>query len=103
MAWTNGRTRTSDPRHKQWRAAVLRNADGRCQINGPTCTGRADQADHIVPVAEGGAEHDVSNGQGACTACHDVKTAAEAARGLRRHYRRAKRAPEVHPALRDPS
>ena len=44
----------------------------------------ATQRDHIVPLAEGGADDD-SNTQGLCKACHDVKSKAEAARGTRRH------------------
>ena len=43
----------------------------------------ATQRDHIKPLAEGGTD-DASNVQGLCAACHDAKTKAEAARGVRR-------------------
>ena len=36
--------------------------------------------DHILPVSEGGTD-DMSNLQTLCKACHDIKTAAESARG----------------------
>ena len=37
-------------------------------------------ADHIVPVAEGGGECDLSNYQTLCIMCHKKKTAAQAAK-----------------------
>ena len=43
----------------------------------------ATQRDHIVPLSEGGAD-DASNEQGLCAECHEVKSKAEAARGVRR-------------------
>lgn len=97
MAWSKGPTRTSTAAHKVWAGAVLKQAEGRCQIKGPRCTGVAVHADHITSVTEGGAEHDVRNGQGACQACHDEKTAAETARGRNRHYGKAKHPVERHP------
>jgi 5-methylcytosine-specific restriction enzyme A len=39
--------------------------------------------DHIVPLAEGGADVE-SNTQALCQACSDLKTAEEARRGVRR-------------------
>jgi len=39
--------------------------------------------DHITPRAEGGTDAD-SNLQWLCNPCHDTKTKAEAARGIRR-------------------
>ena len=81
--WPGG-TRASTTAHKAWRKRVLAKARGVCQIRGPGCTVRALEADHIIPIAEGGAEHDDSNGQAVCVACHRAKTQAEAARGRRR-------------------
>lgn len=43
-------------------------------------------ADHIIPKAEQGTD-ERSNYQGLCKPCHRVKTAAEAARGVRRSPR----------------
>jgi 5-methylcytosine-specific restriction endonuclease McrA len=43
----------------------------------------ATQRDHVIPLSEGGADDD-SNTQALCEACHEVKSKAEAARGVRR-------------------
>lgn len=99
MAWGAGRPQSHTAQHRAWARAVKRAARGRCQINGPRCTGVAVHADHIIPVAEGGAEYDLSNGQGACEPCHDEKTRQEAARGRQRYYGAARRPPEPHPGL----
>lgn len=42
----------------------------------------ATQRDHIVPLAEGGAD-DETNEQGLCDDCHEAKSLAEALRGRR--------------------
>jgi 5-methylcytosine-specific restriction protein A len=97
MAWARGQTRSSTAAHKAWARAVLAAAKGRCQIQGPRCSGVAVLADHITPVGEGGAEHDVRNGQGACQPCHDEKTARETARGRSRYYGKAKYPKEQRP------
>ena len=41
--------------------------------------------DHVIPLAEGG-EDSSNNEQGLCVACHEVKTKAESARGIRRAW-----------------
>lgn len=41
--------------------------------------------DHIVPLAEGGADAS-HNEQALCVACHDLKSAAETARGIARSH-----------------
>ena len=87
MAWRSGPSRTSSVEHRRWREAVLRRDRFVCRLRLPGCTGRATEADHVVPVAEGGACYDPANGQGACASCHAVKTAAEAARGRSRRSR----------------
>ena len=79
---SSGRRNTSE--EKAWRAAVLRRAEGVCEIRGPHCTHRATEADHIVNLARGGAPLDLSNGQAACSTCHREKTLREAAEGRRR-------------------
>ncbi|MFD1709078.1 HNH endonuclease [Ottowia sp. GY511] len=43
----------------------------------------ATERDHIVPLAEGGADDD-TNVQGLCHACHEEKRKAESTRGQRR-------------------
>lgn len=81
--WT-GRSHATGAGHTQWRKTVLSRAKGMCEIRGPGCTHRATEADHRVPVAEGGARYDPNNGQAACTPCHKAKTQQEAARGRSR-------------------
>lgn len=100
--WKNGgSSRTSTAAHRKWRAQVLKDSGGRCQIKGPRCQGVAVFADHKVPVAEGGAEYDPSNGQGACEPCHKAKTLEEAARGRARMYKpKRRRGTGKHPGLR---
>lgn len=94
MPWSN-----DQPRSRTWAAEVKRNAGGRCQIQLPGCTGRADVADHIIPIAEGGAVDDVANGQGACNHCHKIKTTQEAARGRARVNAKRRHPVERHPGL----
>ena len=56
---------------------------GKCAICGvvaPNMSGRHWQADHMVPVAEGGGSCDLSNLRTLCTDCHKGETAALAAR-----------------------
>lgn len=101
MAWSRRAGRA--PGHQAWRRAVLDRDAHTCQIRGPRCTGRATEADHVIPVAEGGPEFDPANGQAACPDCHKAKTAAEAARGRARAAAarpKARREPERHPGLR---
>lgn len=87
VGWGYGTSRTSTAAHKAWRKNVLDACGWRCQIRGVGCLGEATHADHITPLAEGGAEFDLANGQGACPACHARKTSAEAARGRARRLR----------------
>jgi 5-methylcytosine-specific restriction protein A len=83
--WAYGTDRTSTPLHREWRSAVLQRCGGRCQIRGPKCTTTATEADHIIPVAEGGT-YTLSNGQGTCHTCHQAKTRDEARRGRQRAF-----------------
>ncbi|MDO8308575.1 MAG: HNH endonuclease signature motif containing protein [Actinomycetota bacterium] len=70
--------RTGSAAHKAWRKAVLDRDHWRCRIRGARCTGKGIHADHIVPVAWGGPEFDLDNGQAACPTCHAEKTQDEA-------------------------
>lgn len=46
------------------------------------------ELDHIIPIFEGGSARSLDNLGLACTACHEVKSKAEAARAnARRHHR----------------
>lgn len=85
IGWSpRGAERTGTAAHKRWRLAVLERAGWQCEIRGPRCQGRATDADHKIPLSQGGAEYDVDNGQAACTTCHRQKTSREAAEGRRR-------------------
>jgi 5-methylcytosine-specific restriction protein A len=79
------------------RKQIMDRDNWQCQIKGPTCLGKATEADHRINHAEGGTD-DASNGQAVCTACHDAKTKQERQRGLakRSRYRGAMR----HPGMR---
>ena len=70
-----------------------------CQLNLPGCTIRSTQADHIIPMAEGGT-HDPDNLRGVCKPCQDTKAKEEAARGRARWQATRptrRRKPEPHP------
>lgn len=77
---TKGASRTGTTEHKVWRKAVLDRDHWRCQTRGPGCEGRATQADHIIPVAEGG-QSTLANGAAICADCHKKKSRAESVRG----------------------
>ena len=79
---------------RRLRARVLARDQGRCQIGGPDCRGVAVEVDHVVPVSEGGLD-ELDNLQSVCSACHSVKTQAEAQRARRKFSRR--RAPAPRP------
>ena len=67
--------------HRRWRRLVL--------LRDPICVDPfgvhrergeivpATVADHVVPIAQGGARFDLENGQGLCASCHGRKTAGE--------------------------
>ena len=78
------------------RLAILARDRNQCQLAYAGCTGWATDADHIIPVFEGG-DDEMANGQAACPACHKIKTQAEAARARRR---RTHRSTPRHPGLR---
>lgn len=78
------------------RLRILRRDAYRCQLGYAGCIGAATDADHIIPVFEGGTD-DPTNGQAACKPCHSIKTQAEATRARRRRDRRPV---GRHPGLR---
>lgn len=63
-----------------WKRTVRRilNRDGhRCQIRYVgLCIGLAGEVDHIIPVSQGGGDHD-ANLRAACGPCHKAKTSDE--------------------------
>lgn len=48
-----------------------------CQRKTPPVVTVATIADHVTPLAKGGAAHDIANLQPVCKPCHDRKTAED--------------------------
>ena len=69
----------TDKRHRAWRLAVLTRDAWQCRHCGVICgpPGPPPQADHVVPVSNGGERYDVDNGQTLCIRCHGRKTRRE--------------------------
>lgn len=71
-----------DKAHRAWRQAVLTRDAWTCRDCGRVCSDKREaQADHIVPIRQGGERYDVSNGQTLCIACHGRKTQRENHKG----------------------
>jgi 5-methylcytosine-specific restriction endonuclease McrA len=64
-----------DKAHRAWRQAVLTKCNWQCVDCGTVATDL--HADHVVPIAQGGARYDVANGQARCVRCHGRKTRQE--------------------------
>ncbi|MGK2382442.1 HNH endonuclease [Gordonia tangerina] len=95
MVWVNGgASRTSSPQWRKIRRRLIAE-DNRCALCGADGREVLLEADHIVPVAQGG-DDSLGNARLLCQPCHRPKTAREAAYG--RHGRRT-RAPRQHPGL----
>lgn len=52
------------------RLQVLARDAHQCQIRLTGCTGRAEQVDHVIPLAEGGARLDPDNLRSSCRWCN---------------------------------
>ncbi|TXG88253.1 HNH endonuclease [Rhodococcus rhodnii] len=99
---SGGPSRTGTTEHRRWARQVKARDRWRCRrcgFQGSATAKPADvEADHVIPIAEGGAEFDLANGQTLCRRCHRAKTEAEAARG--RAARSPRRPRPVHPSRR---
>lgn len=62
------------PEHRDWSAAVIARAKGKCQGCGER---KRLIADHIREIRDGGDPLDLNNGQALCWSCHTAKTARE--------------------------
>lgn len=63
--------------HRKWRALILAR-DIFCQECMKHGTHRqATEADHVIPIVQGGSRFDENNGQGLCKSCHSAKTSRE--------------------------
>ena len=59
---------------------------GECGTHTGPCKHPSTEADHILPIADGGSRTDLSNGRGLCHHCHDYITRAQ--NSARRRKRR---------------
>jgi 5-methylcytosine-specific restriction enzyme A len=88
MPWPSDREsqrRSSTTYGAAWRRArdqCLHRAGWQCQIRLDGCQGAASQADHIIPVSQGG-KHEQGNLRAACRSCH-AKVTAQQGGGYRR-------------------
>lgn len=92
MAWETSNRRNRLPR--DWEARrriVIARDNGRCQafIGGVQCTSEGTEVDHV----HAGDNHDLTNLQLLCKACHAWKTRGEATAGLRARQLKAKTKP----------
>lgn len=70
--------RTSNHKWRKFRKRMLRRDGWLCvQCKSLGRIRAADQLDHIVPIAQGGAEFSPINVQSLCKQCHHAKTLAE--------------------------
>lgn len=90
MSWGQGRNAAKAKR-------VLRRDAHTCY----QCGNQAHEADHITPLAEGGAD-DETNMAAICRQCHRVKTQAEASRGKARRQALRYRTRLPHPGMKTP-
>jgi 5-methylcytosine-specific restriction endonuclease McrA len=58
-------------RWKETRLRILKRDLWRCHWQGPGCRETANEADHVVPVGQGGAKWDESNLVAACGVCNN--------------------------------
>ena len=67
-----------DKRHRAWRQAVLIRDAWQCRDCGRICANKREaQADHILPIAQGGERYAIDNGQCLCHSYHSRKTRRE--------------------------
>lgn len=60
--------------------AVFQRDGNECQIKGPMCNGRAEEIDHIVPVAEDASRLlDVDNLRASCAPCNGGRISGKTA------------------------
>lgn len=67
---TNDGSFTGTAQWRRIRREVLERDEYRCRVHGPHCKVDANEVDHIVPVADGGALFDRSNLRAACKDCN---------------------------------
>ena len=65
-AWEGG----SDTRWRRFRLTILDRDKGLCTLQLKGCTGRAEHAHHIQPLARGGDKYDPNNCASSCAHCN---------------------------------
>ena len=65
-AWAKG----SDTRWRAFRLTILGRDRYLCTLRLDGCTGRAEEVDHIQPLARGGAKYDPLNCRASCAWCN---------------------------------
>ena len=87
------------PEFKSWQVRFILNRDhGVCHVCGQP---GADQADHVIPLAEGGANHTDNGAAIHAEPCHKNKTQDESRRGYERHRAQFRLPPDPHPFDRE--
>ena len=81
---TSNRKSLSGSKQAKRRLYILRRDHGICHVCGE---GGSDQADHIIPLAEGGPDTTQNMGAIHAKPCHEHKTLEEARRGRERALR----------------
>lgn len=83
------------PEFKPWQVKfILRRDRFICYV----CGGEgADQADHVIPIAEGGPNHTDNGAAIHAEPCHRLKTQQESRRGSERRRAQLRLPPEPHP------
>lgn len=74
----NGRALSGSDR-RRWHNLIIK-ADTVCE----QCGAQATEADHRIPISEGGAHFDPANGTALCRECHAQKTQLEQSRRTRK-------------------
>jgi len=69
--------RTNPTLWRALRAEMFIHSKGRCRICGILLGLDSMQLDHIIPLADGGKQHDKYNLQCLCSCCHISKTSKE--------------------------
>ena len=71
------KSRSADAKWKKTVKRILNRDSHQCRIRFVgICIGLASEVDHIIPVTQGGSDHD-SNLESACRPCHLAKTSDE--------------------------
>jgi 5-methylcytosine-specific restriction enzyme A len=94
MTWT-GDPRTSTTSWRRQRARILQRDHHICHVCGQP---GADEVDHIVPISQGGTNHDTNLAAIHNTPCHRRKSSSEGTQA--RWNPRRHRPAEPHPGLK---